>query len=389
MNLKFYNCPEPAELDTGLLPKEVNFLSYLPDFKLLEAFKLAYADYKNILIIGHGGSITSSDAFYNSLKYSLELKRVEFLNTTDPDYINFLKHSLNPKETLILAISKAGETITQWEMLTQFLDFSIVVVTQKSSPLRALAEKLNLKIVTHPPIGGRYTGLTEVGLLPAELCGISGKAILAGAKAVYANFYKANPAWNLASVLFQLEAQGKVDVFMPFYSQALFAFNKIIIQLCHESFGKAGKGQTFFAHESPESQHHTNQRFFGGQKNICGLFISQQRFKHNLLSVYPAQTHSVQIKGHSLFDINKIPLAESMHSELLGTLQNAQVAGIPSMHLEISEITLEKMGEFMAFWQIFAVYASVLRQVDPFNQPEVENSKNISFTNRLKFKGLL
>jgi glucose-6-phosphate isomerase len=319
----------------------------------------------------------------------LELKRVEFLNTTDPDYIHFLKQKFNPKETLVLAISKAGETITQWEILSQLLDFSIVVITQKSSPLRAFAEKLGWKIINHPNIGGRFTGLTEVGLLPAMLCGIEIKNILAGAKPVYLNFYKANLAWDLASVLYQLEVQGMVDVFMPFYSQALYAFNKIIVQLCHESFGKAGKGQTFFAHESPESQHHTNQRFFGGIKNICGLFISQQRFKHNLLSVYPAQTHSVQIKGHSLFDINKIPLAESMHSELLGTLQNAQVAGIPSMHLEVSEISETTLGEFLAFWQIFAVYSAVLRQVDPFDQPQVENSKNISFTNRLQFKGLL
>jgi glucose-6-phosphate isomerase len=389
MNLKFYNCPKPADLDTALLPKEVNFLSYEPDLKFLNDFKNAYTDYKNLLIVGHGGSITSSDAFYNSLKYSLELKRVEFLNTTDPDYIHFLKQKFNPKETLVLAISKAGETITQWEILSQLLDFSIVVITQKSSPLRAFAEKLGWKIINHPNIGGRFTGLTEVGLLPAMLCGIEIKNILAGAKPVYLNFYKANLAWDLASVLYQLEVQGMVDVFMPFYSQALYAFNKIIVQLCHESFGKAGKGQTFFAHESPESQHHTNQRFFGGIKNICGLFISQQRFKHNLLSVYPAQTHSVQIKGHSLFDINKIPLAESMHSELLGTLQNAQVAGIPSMHLEVSEISETTLGEFLAFWQIFAVYSAVLRQVDPFDQPQVENSKNISFTNRLQFKGLL
>jgi glucose-6-phosphate isomerase len=389
MNLKFYNCPKPADLDTALLPKEVNFLSYEPDLKFLNDFKNAYTDYKNLLIVGHGGSITSSDAFYNSLKYSLELKRVEFLNTTDPDYIHFLKQKFNPKETLVLAISKAGETITQWEILSQLLDFSIVVITQKSSSLRAFAEKLGWKIINHPNIGGRFTGLTEVGLLPAMLCGIEIKNILAGAKPVYLNFYKANLAWDLASVLYQLEVQGMVDVFMPFYSQALYAFNKIIVQLCHESFGKAGKGQTFFAHESPESQHHTNQRFFGGIKNICGLFISQQRFKHNLLSVYPAQTHSVQIKGHSLFDINKIPLAESMHSELLGTLQNAQVAGIPSMHLEVSEISETTLGEFLAFWQIFAVYSAVLRQVDPFDQPQVENSKNISFTNRLQFKGLL
>ncbi len=389
MNLNFYNCPKPAELDASTLPKEVGFLSYVPDFKLLEDFKLAYSSYSKLLVIGHGGSITSFYAFYNAIRLTTELKQVYFLSTTDPDYIDFLKQTLFPQDTLVLAISKSGENITQLEMLSQFLDFPIVVITQKSSPLRALAEKLKLKVITHPNIGGRFTGLTEVALLPAILCGIDVKPILTGASKFYLNFSKNNSAWQLASVLHLLEQQGIVDVFMPFYSETLYAFNKIIIQLCHESFGKSGKGQTFFAHQAPESQHHTNQRFFGGRKNICGLFISQEYFVNNLLAVYPPQTHSVQIKGQSLFDINKIPLSESMHSELVGTLQDAQVNNIPSIHLQISQITAEAVGEFMAFWQLFAVYSSVLRQVDPFNQPQVENSKNLSFTKRLQFKGLL
>jgi glucose-6-phosphate isomerase len=389
MNLTFYNCPKPDELDTALLPKEVTFLQYVPDFKLLEDFQLAYGQYKQLLIVGHGGSITSFDGFYHSLKYTHELKPVYFLNTTDPDYLLFLKRNLSPQDTLVIAISKSGESITQLEMLTQFLDYPMVVITQKSSPLRAMAEKLNLKVVTHPNIGGRFTAFTEVGLLPANLCGMAVKQIFSGASKVYLNFHKSNTAWQLASVLFKLEQQGFVDVFMPFYSEALYAFNKIIVQLCHESFGKDGKGQTYFAHESPESQHHTNQRFFGGRKNICGLFISQKLFKNNPLITYPPQVHSVQIKGHILFDINKIPFSQSITSELIGTLQDAQIANIPSIHLEIAEISPEVMGEFLAFWQLFAVYSSVLRQVDPFNQPQVENSKNISFTNRLQFKGLL
>ncbi len=403
MNLEFYNCPKPQDFDPSVLPKDVGsalysssasslgFLSYRPDFKAMGEFAGAYGHYQNILIIGHGGSITSFYGIYGSLKHQLVNagKKVFFLSTIDPDYISEIKQQLSPSNTLVIAISKSGENITQLEMLSQFLEFPVLVITGKSSPLRAMAEKLKFKIILHPTIGGRYTGLTEVALLPAVLCGIDVQKLFKGAENFYNTFYKNNLAWQMASVLYQLEEKGIVDVFMPFYSHSLFAFSNLIVQLCHESFGKEGIGQTYFAHEAPESQHHTNQRFFGGRKNICGFFISQQNFSSNALAVYPPTIHSVQIKNHPLFDINKIPLAESIKAELNGTMEDARINGIPSLHLSIDSINEEVVGEFLAFWQIFAVYSSVLRGVDPFDQPQVENSKNISFSKRLQFKGLL
>jgi len=193
----------------------------------------------------------------------------------------------------------------------------------------------------------------------------------------------------MASVFYQLEEKGFVDVFMPFYSHYLFYLSNLIVQLCHESFGKAGKGQTYFAHEAPESQHHTNQRFFGGRKNICGIFITNNFFRHQSVTNYPPQLHSVQIKGHALFDVGKIPLAKSLESEAVGTMEDARISGIPLAHIDIDGFTANEIGQLIAFWQFYAVYSSVLRGVNPFDQPQVENSKNISFNKRLQFKGLL
>jgi glucose-6-phosphate isomerase len=163
----------------------------------------------------------------------------------------------------------------------------------------------------------------------------------------------------------------------------------LIVQLCHESFGKAGKGQTYFAHEAPESQHHTNQRFFGGAKNICGFFFSSQTFVHPTINQFPPAVHSVQVRGRPLFDLSKIPLEKALEFELYGTLEDAKIWGIPVAHLAINGFVPEEIGAFTAFWQLYAIYASVLRKVDPFNQPQVESSKGISFNKRLQFKGLL
>jgi len=89
---------------------------------------------------------------------------------------------LKPENTLVIAISKSGEDTTQIEMMMQFLNYPILIVTGKNTPLRAMAEKLKLPIAIHPPIGGRYTGLTEVGLLPAGIAGLDVEGLYKGAK---------------------------------------------------------------------------------------------------------------------------------------------------------------------------------------------------------------
>lgn len=388
MKLEFYNCPQPAEITSVKLPETPEFVKYRPDFSLIKKLADEYQKYQNILIIGHGGSITSFYGFYNALKYQAK-KSCYFLSTVDPDYIYELKKELKPENTLVIAVSKSGETTTQIEMMMPFVDFPLLIITGKSSPLRAIGEKLNAKIITHPVIGGRYTGLTEVALVPAAIAGIDAEGLLAGALKFYDLYEKENLAWKAASVFFRLEQNGFVDVFMPFYAHNLFPMGNVIVQLCHESFGKAGVGQTYFAHEAPESQHHTNQRFFGGRKNIAGFFTSSLSFLHPTINNFPTALHSVQLKGHALFDINKIPLETDLEFELQGTMEDARISGIPLAHLAVSGFSAPEIGSLLAFWQLYAVYSSVLRGVDPFDQPQVEASKNISFNKRLAYKGLL
>ncbi|MDR3643112.1 MAG: hypothetical protein P4L74_05825 [Candidatus Doudnabacteria bacterium] len=387
MKIEFYNCPKPGEIENVKLPETPEFVKYRPDFELIKKLADKYQSYPNILIIAHGGSITSFYGFYNALKYQAK-KSAYFLNTVDPDYIFELKQTLKPENTVVIAISKSGQTTTQIEMMSQFFDFPMVVVCGKSSPLRAIADKLGLETVVHPTIGGRFTGLTEVGLLPATIAGLDAEGLFNGAESFYDLYPRDNLAWRAASIFFQLEQKGIVDVFMPFYSHNLFPMSALIVQLCHESFGKAGKGQTYFAHEAPESQHHTNQRFFGGTKNIAGFFTSAENFKHEIVTNYPAAIHSVQIKGRHLADVNKIPLDKALNFELQGTLEDARISGIPVAHLFLTGFAATEVGQMTAFWQLFAVYSSVLRDVDPFDQPQVENSKNISFNKRLQYKGL-
>lgn len=389
MNLEFYNCPKPEEFKASMLPKQKpEFVGYKPDFNLLEKIAEKYKQYENILVVAHGGSINPFYGFYGALNYQAK-KQVYFLNTVDPDYIYQLKSELPLKNTLVLSISKSGENTTQLEETMPFAEYPVVAVTGKSSPLRAIAEKMNWEIIDHPPIGGRYTGLTEVNLIAAAIAGLDVKGLWEGGQPFYREYEKDNLAFKAASVFFQLEQNGFADVLMLFYSHFLFSTSFGIVQLCHESFGKNGKGQSYFAHEGPEVQHHTMQRYYGGQKNIAGFFITTENFLHPTVNRFPAQIHSLQIKGHHIFDIDKIPLEKALSAEWQANLEDSRIRGIPAAHLSLSGRTPEEVGAFTVFWQLFAVYSSLLRGVDPFDQPEVESSKKISFTKRLQYKGLL
>lgn len=390
MEIKYYNCPEPEEFQKSIADDaQPPFLTYKPDWKFIERVQSECSLYSNILIIAHGGSINSFYGLYNALSDATTL-RVRFLSTTDPDYIFMLKKKLSPENTLVVAISKSGETVTQLEALMHFLQYKLLVITSQDTPLYEIGLRMNALMVPHPEIGGRYTGMTEVALLPAALCGFDVKEMYAGAQEYYQQFNQDNLAWRTASILWQLERDHNYfGVFMPFYSHFLFPFSQLIVQLCHESFGKGELGQAYFAHEGPESQHHTTQRFIGGRKNLIGFFIGQDEFDHDLATLIPPKVQSVHYKEQDLHLLNNIPLSKSLEFELAGTIEDARIKGIPLVHLNVHGRNYKEMGRFLAFWQLSAVYGSLLRGVNAFDQPQVESGKHISFNKRLEFKGLL
>ena len=379
MHLLLENIPEYTDISIDI--PTAPFIEHVPDLDNIEktAKEINTHGYKRVIIIGHGGSVTSFVALVGSLGSD---KQIEVLSTVDPVRIFELRELADPAETLVIAISKSGETVTQIEALMHFLDYPLLFITGIGSTLDQIGRKAGAQIYEHPPIGGRYTALTEVALLPAAICGVDVRALYAGAKELYDEYHTANIAFDAAQIFFHLEELGYVDVFMPFYSRNLYSLSGVIVQLCHESFGKAGRGQTYFAHESPESQHHTNQRFFGGRKNVAGFFTTLEQFPLTTQTTVPEELRSIPIKDGTLAVLNGNELAFSMHAEFLGTWQDAKMSEIPIAALELENLSAQEIGRCLAFWQMYAVYSSVLRSVDPFDQPQVEASKNISWTIR-------
>ncbi len=389
MQIKFYNSPEPEAFNSELISDVPKFVSYKPDFVLLQKYADKYKNYKNFIVIGHGGSVTSFMAIYQALQNKFT-KPVYFLSTIDPVRIEAIKSMTSPDQTLVIAISKSGETVTQIEALSQFLDYPLLAITGAVGPLATIAERLNADMIIHPNIGGRFTGLTEVALLPSLLCGFDIQKIYEGGSELYQSFVNENGSYKLSSVLYKLEEQGIVDVFLPLYSSSLTGFENLIVQLCHESFGKNGHGQTYFAFEAPESQHHTNQRLFGGRKNLALCVLSVKELATDLSVSFPDSLLDINLKDKTLGEVLQNSfLNQAMHFERDGVIETAKRDNLPVIDFQVENLNPKSIGQLIAFWQMFAVYSSVLRDVNPYDQPEVEDSKNLSFAKRLASKNII
>ncbi len=376
-------------LEKILQQDDFSFEKIKTDLKYIIEKTEKFKKFKNIILIGNGGSRTSAWAFFHSLFEYRNKTNFKFLASVEPELINELKKQYKKEDTLILIISKSGANINSLEPLLSFLDYQVLVITgEKDNPLRQIAQKKRWDIIVHPEVGGRYSGMTSCGLVPAYLMGLDIEKIYKGARKGY-QFYnnkveiEKNNALKLAWYFCKLEKKGYAEIFSSLYSTSLFAFLPLIIQLVHESSGKDGKGQIIFGDYAPESQHHTNQRFFGGTKNVAGLLVGVENSEDDFKIEIPLELEDIKFDGVALKKLAGLSALKSMHFDRQGVLENCINKKIPVVEVLISEISQENMGEWMVFWQYFAVYSSMLRRVDPFNQPAVEESKLISFNLRV------
>lgn len=369
------------------------FAKYQPDIERIKEISEKYKDYNNIVIIGNGGSITSFWAFYKALAEYKSKKNAYIVSTMDPDYLSYVKEKCSPEDTLVIPVSKSGDTVGVLEVIFAFDGYPMFSITSEDSgALREIAKKRNLEYLTIPKeIGGRYSGRTPCGYFPSVLFDIDIVEVDQGIKEICErcnpkNDIEENIALRLATFLYLMELKGYSEIFHPVYSPKLEGFTNLMVQLIHESSGKEEKGQTIYGSLGPESQHHTNQRFFGGKKNVVGLFLSVAKNEHqNLKTIVPSDLMDISLKDKSLDILSSIPLAKALEFEFRGTVEDAKNKKIPLAIVTIEEVNANNVGQYLAFIQYLAVYSSLLREVNPFDQPQVEDSKKISYELRLRY----
>ena len=368
-----------------------NFAKYTPDLEKIKKLREKYQDKKNIIVEGNGGSISSFRGIYNALG-NKENKNVFILDTEDPDYIKYLKNKCLRENTLVILTSKSGTRIQVLANYFAFQDYPILAITQDNDgALNQIRKEKNLDISFHPEISGRYSGLTECAITPAEIVGIDTEEIIKGGKEMYARRGSAsiveaepllnNPALQLALTLDKLEEVGYIELFLSIYSKKLSGFFELIKQLFHESVCKKELGQTIYGGEAPENQHHTLQRLISGRKNSLGFFITVENSTRKEDSKFEIEENlkNIKCRNITLGNLNNLSLQNIIKSEFQGTWQDVIDNNIPAIHLELDEISPYSIGQFMAFFQYTAFYSALLRGVNPCDQPGVEKSKENIF----------
>jgi len=361
------------------------FATYVPPVDEIKKQFAPYEKYQNYIVIGNGGSISVLDGFWGALRS--DSKNLEIIATMEPDYLREVVAKFRRDDTLVIVISKSGTTVGVLETLMFFKSYDVLVITSVGEgTLSALAQKMGWPQIDHPAIGGRFSGRTAVGYGPAHLLGINITAIEEGAAAaVEENKKMDGPAWRLAKFLFDSnKSGGRNEIFLPTYSHYLTNFNHLVVQLMHESVGKDGKGQTVLAAEAPESQHHTNQRFFGGPKNMVGVFVTVAKSYHDEKIEVPESVKDITLRSGTLNDLSGADLQHSLLCEAQGTMADAAEQKIPLAHIELNEISPQEIGQYLVFWQFVAYFSALLYDVNPLDQPQVERSKEIALELRSK-----
>lgn len=366
-----------------------SFEAHKPDLEDIKSSLSRFMGYKRFILIGNGGSRTSAQAFYNGLKHFRRDAEFEFLTSCEPDWIRDIKSRFKPDDTLVIAISKSGENINSIEPLSIFSEYPVLAVTNENKGvLNEIAQKMSWPIIGHPEVGGRFSAMTTCGLVPAVLMGLDIDEIYSGAERAYRLYGQKVPAENnaaikLASALDYLEKRGYGKVFLPIYSQSLFALFPLIVQLMHESVGKNGVGQVFFGDYAPESQHHTNQLLFGGPKDCIAVFIGVSEAIEDIKLSFRPEISDINFSGNKLGAFDGLSAQLSMNCDLAGVRDNCTAQGVPWAEIMVDKVDASTFAEFLVFWHYVAVYSAILRGQNPYDQPEVEAAKKLSLQLRI------
>ena len=365
------------------------------------AGKLA-GEYDELIVCGIGGSALGAQAVHSALDLpGKRLRRLHFLDNADPTQLSLLLEDVDLGKCAINVISKSGgtlETMTAFfyllgEMKRRGLSASdiagrIVATTDPSSGiLRDMADAQGWETLPVPgDVGGRFSVLTAVGLLPLAFAGVDIDSLLKGAAELQeyalAQPLADNPAWRLAAVHFLLHTRAGIhDTVHYIYGDPLVQLGDWFRQLWAESLAKgekvdaspSGIGQTPVVARGSTDQHSQNQLYMEGPNDKLYGFITCLRWPSDPVLELP------ELAPREKFS----HIAGKRFSEYLdacrqGTRDALIETGRPVYELVLHELSAEAVGAYLQLWMLATGFAGLLYDVNPFNQPGVERSKQIT-----------
>ena len=391
MQIKYFNTNfDNIKKTTSFDQKIFDIISNLPAFNVIfdqnllnHTIKIAkkFELNKNkIVFFGTGGSNLGARALDNIV---LDKKiKMEFYDNIDPVFFKKSFDNIDFKNTGFVIISKSGstpETLSQFSCLYQiavetnnidlFLSNTLIITEFKDSPLYNIAKEKECLMLEHNAgIGGRYSVFSNVGILPAIISGVDISKLYNGASEIIKNVEK-NSALNLAQYLcLNKKKQFHSNVLMT-YSDSLHFFGRWYLQLWAESIGKNKKGITPIHSVGTTDQHSQLQLYLDGPNDKFFTFITTDHSKKGLI------INNEVFKNTEINYFNDKTIGDLMQAEQSATLETFKLNKFSYREIYIPKINEENVGKLLSLSIIETIASCIYLDVNPFDQPAVEQGK--------------
>ena len=352
-----------------IITQNSTLLKYLINNSKFEFKFKKFKKFKTILIIGMGGSILGAKAIYDFLKHKTK-KNFIFIDNLDENYLKSIKKNNNLSKSLFIIISKSGntiETISNTYFFKSFLKSknTIILTENKNSFLRNLAKEKKFNFLEHKKfIGGRYSVLSEVGMLPAYLMGFKVENFK---KNLGKFIYNKKIILSSANLINKLKIKNaKILVFFN-YVPELNNFLYWSQQLFAESLGKNKKGFIPVISNAPKDHHSLLQLYLDGPKDkVFYIFSSSKR--GNLKTKSDFFNDNVKYLRKKKYN----DIKDSQKNAFLRVLKNKK---IPFREINIQKFNEDTIGKLFLQFIMETIFLGKLINVNPFDQPAVEEVK--------------
>ena len=362
---------------SNLIKKNLSLLINQKNNEIINSLKLNYKysyskkflnnlkkKYNKIRLIGMGGSILGTKAIFNFLDFKSK-KKFYFFDNLNPKLDNY-----KGQKFLNLIISKSGntlETIANSNILIKKNDRNIFITENKQSYLKLLAEKLKSDVVSHNNfIGGRYSVLSEVGMLPSSLMGLKENKFKVFNKLVNNKNFINQLVSNVANILF-LTKEKKYNSVIMNYDIKSNDFLNWYQQLVAESLGKKKFGIFPIISSMPKDNHSLMQLYLDGPKNnFYTFFYANEKRSNKINNKSILETYKV-LKNKNL---NEIIFAQKIATEKIFLSKK-----IPFRSFKILKRNEETLGELFTFFILETILIASALKINPYDQPAVEQIK--------------
>jgi len=331
-----------------------------------------FKKYNSIILIGMGGSAIGAKAIYSFMEEKVK-KNFIFFDNLDQVKIEQTKKKINLKKSLFIIISKSGNTIETLINSNLFINAityknTIIITEPKKNLLNTFAKKKKILQINHKDyFGGRYSVLSEVGIIPAYFMGLQ----INDFRKNLLSFFSSKKKLTLVESVIKLSHIYNIkkinSLVLLSYSPQLNNFLFWCQQLIAESLGKKGMGILPVVSIAPRDHHSLLQLYLDGPKDKL-FYIFSLNLKKKLKI-----NKSIFGKNFS-FAENK-DLAKVIASQQKALLETFRKKKIPYREFKINRINEETLGELFSYFMLETALIGELIGVDPFNQPAVEEVK--------------